>query len=1325
MNSKTVIISLWLLAGLFASAADWPAHGGDNDRTHRSTESVSFPLEKDWIYKGLKPVPMHTSMWAGREYPVQYDFAPSPVIGNGRVYCNDSTAESVYCLDADTGATNWVFYTEGAVRLAPAYDSEKVYFGSDDGFAYCVNAANGLLVWKVHAATNAPRRAVFSHRLGSSWPVRTGVSIRNGNAWFGGGFLPPQGCYVSCVDADTGAIQFQQHNDYMLSGYPVFDSTWFYIGTGRTAPIQYKLSDGVCTVTADHLSRLYRRAFGGTQLSVLDGRLIYGPNELGISLIRTVLNTSVNEKRNIPGLYIASKTRQFAADDTRLYMLRGAEDSFDKGILAVPKSTAYSKFLIRDGVNVRADDREGLSLSTDGDPKKSTAGLAPNLHNNRAWLKNASTVPDRVLLITANALFAGGEDGITAYNPATGAQLWSRSVVGTVYNLAFADGALYAGTTEGYLYCFATGASGSVDESALTYSSPYPTGDEFYDLYAEAAQLAITNAGTSKGFCMVLGAGEGRLAYEIAIRSDLFVIGLETDPAKAAAARSNLMQTGLYGSRIVIHEDMDELFPHPDYFANLIVSEELLMDGTMPYSSQEIFRMLRPYGGTVLFGQRSGELDLTSWVADDMSAWTSVVSGEGIDWKLARRGERDGFGKWASPKANLSNTFASDDRLLKQDFELQWMGELNPHNVPDRHDIAGAPVVADGTLIVPGLDYITAVDAYNGTILWEKDMPGITRRIASHDAPSMMLHSNLFYVAAGGSCLKLNARTGEQIGTFSSPASGTDWGYVAVHSNILFGTTQAEGASLGTSGDINVLYAKPSSASHPIVSKTLFAKNPQTGAAIWTYDEGAILNSTLTVHGDRVFFAECAAAAIKNDADGRLAKLDDFMANATCVALDIFTGEVVWEKPLDGRMSSGSGHDVVLFYSCWSNRLLSVGSHWGPNLGNSTVANYDVILRDISTGNQIGNTDTLDGGIRGGGNATDHNVALQTPIVTKGKAYFRFYNYKVSHLTAFDLTTGESSLLEFDNRANNILMNSQKGCMPPCASYETIYYRGYTTESMDLTTLNARPVSGKSVSRPGCWHTILPAGGVLLVPEASAACVCGTAMQTSFAMVPPGNDTDAPDLFNVVALDDITVTIVFNEAVDSVTAGNKNNYSLNNGITVSSAVRQSRHLDRVTLTVSTLPDGTNTLTVSGVKDLHGNAMSPQQMDFESGAADSDGDGLPDSWEESYFDNSTSADPSADGDNDGLTNWQEYIAGTDPTSVFSTLEVGDIVAVPGTGFIVTWDCVQERTYRVLWAASLSNHFQPLETSLVWPQNSWTDTLHEAGASGFYKIEVRKP
>lgn len=67
----------------------------------------------------------------------------------------------------------------------------------------------------------------------------------------------------------------------------------------------------------------------------------------------------------------------------------------------------------------------------------------------------------------------------------------------------------------------------------------------------------------------------------------------------------------------------------------------------------------------------------------------------------------------------------------------------------------------------------------------------------------------------------------------------------------------------------------------------------------------------------------------------------------------------------------------------------------------------------------------------------------------------------------------------------------------------------------------------------------------------------------------------------------------------------------------------------------------------------------------SAALDSDADGLPDWWEDTYFGGPTSADPSADSDGDGVTDGSEYQLGTDPRNPADPLRIQSVSRSAGT------------------------------------------------------------
>jgi len=91
---------------------------------------------------------------------------------------------------------------------------------------------------------------------------------------------------------------------------------------------------------------------------------------------------------------------------------------------------------------------------------------------------------------------------------------------------------------------------------------------------------------------------------------------------------------------------------------------------------------------------------------------------------------------------------------------------------------------------------------------------------------------------------------------------------------------------------------------------------------------------------------------------------------------------------------------------------------------------------------------------------------------------------------------------------------------------------------------------------------------------------------------------------------------------------------------------------------------------------------------------------------------------ADSDSDGQINAAEVLAGFDPQDSQSRFELRQT-----DRYVLSWGAVEGRVYTIEWAPSLTERFQTLETSIVWPQNSWTDTVHAVETRGFYRIGVR--
>jgi hypothetical protein len=141
-----------------------------------------------------------------------------------------------------------------------------------------------------------------------------------------------------------------------------------------------------------------------------------------------------------------------------------------------------------------------------------------------------------------------------------------------------------------------------------------------------------------------------------------------------------------------------------------------------------------------------------------------------------------------------------------------------------------------------------------------------------------------------------------------------------------------------------------------------------------------------------------------------------------------------------------------------------------------------------------------------------------------------------------------------------------------------------------------------------------------------------------------------------------------------------------------------------------------------------NAFAHVQTDTIVAGADSNTNGLADAWELQNF-GYIGVDPNADPDNDGMSNLQEYRAGTDPNNGSDYLKFTAYSAAPGgIQSTATWSSVSTRLYYVEKTDGLgTNAWTDSGLGIITPDGATTtrnfsDTNIPAR---FYRVRAVKP
>ena len=423
---------------------------------------------------------------------------------------------------------------------------------------------------------------------------------------------------------------------------------------------------------------------------------------------------------------------------------------------------------------------------------------------------------------------------------------------------------------------------------------------------AESAQRILQASGVTGGLVVHVGCGDGKLTAALAKDDGLLVHGLDADPENVAQARRHVNSLGLYG-QVSIDQVAGDRLPYVDNLVNLLVAEDL---GSVP--AEEVARVLCP--GGVAYLKQNGR------------------------WSRRVKPTPEDIDDWTHHLYDATGNAVSNDFVSGPPQQLQWVGQPKWARSHDHLASVSAVVTSGGRLfsivdeaptaaVVLEPDWkLVARDAYNGVILWKRDIPRWEWHLRgfrcgpSDLAERLVAVGDRVYVTleADGPLSALDAATGKTITTYRDTDGTRE---VLYHEGTLFivaGDGSAKSAAdsrRGTRPGFTGIYSqRPEYAELP-PAKRIVAIDAATGRLKWKKadaDTSELMPTTLTVGGDRVFFQSpgeviCLASGTGKEiwrADRPTSRTRPTWSATTLVVYDdvVLSGdrEVIQEKTLEG-----------------------------------------------------------------------------------------------------------------------------------------------------------------------------------------------------------------------------------------------------------------------------------------------------------------------------------------------------------------------------------------------------------------------------------------
>jgi outer membrane protein assembly factor BamB len=429
---KTSIIAALVVAAFPACAGAEAMFRGD--AAHSGLYGVQGPRE------------FHRLRWT---FPTGARIMSSPVMKGNTIYFGSDDG-SVYAVDATEGRQLWKYATRGAVASSPAIDGDTLYAMSYDGHFYAIGATTGALRWKFK--TGGERRFEARGLHGYTPSNQTffdpfdvylsSAVVAEGNVYFGSG-----DGNLYALDAKSGELKWKfktgdvVHSSPAYSGGVLYFGSWdsnFYAVDAKTGAERWRFHAG-----EDAL--MHNQVGFQSSAAVVDGTVYVGCRDSNLYAIDAATGKEKWKFNNAGSWVITSPAVAggkviFATSDSSLYHVLDAQTgkpvakqegkAFMFGSPAVAGNIVYQP--VTNGT-VEARDLATGDLLWYFQTEASRA--------NRSWVLTSERKFNMPMIYRSNA----GEVNVIGTD--------RQMSVGSFFSSPLvANGALYVGSTDGNLY---------------------------------------------------------------------------------------------------------------------------------------------------------------------------------------------------------------------------------------------------------------------------------------------------------------------------------------------------------------------------------------------------------------------------------------------------------------------------------------------------------------------------------------------------------------------------------------------------------------------------------------------------------------------------------------------------------------------------------------------------------------------------------------------------------------------------------------------------------------------------------------------------------